>query len=119
MNTLLQVERHGSIIVIYCSGPLVAGHTGQLRTLATDAVAETGCVILELHAVPHMDSAGLGLLARLCATARGRSGDVKVVAPSGQVAELLQMTLQGRLLTIYPTIETALAAFSTIARVNA
>lgn len=118
MNSPLQVVRHGNVIVIDCRGPLVAGQTADIRTAATDAIAETGCVILDLHSVARMDSAGLGLLARLCASARGRSGDVKLVAPSAQVAELLEITLQGRLLTVHPTVEAALAAFSTASLAN-
>ncbi|MGI9102783.1 MAG: STAS domain-containing protein [Terriglobales bacterium] len=115
----LQIERDGNVVVIHCQGPLVAGQTAELRTALADAVAETGCVILELHSVSRIDSAGLGMLARLCATARGRSGDVKVVGPCGQVAEILELTLQARLLTIYPSIEAALAAFSSAVQTHA
>ncbi len=116
MESPLHVARHDNVIVISCLGPLVAGCTAELRTVATDAVAKTGCVILDLHSVPRIDSAGLGLLARLCATARGRSGDVKVAGASGQVADLLELTLQGRLLTMYPKVEDALAAFADATR---
>ncbi len=112
MKASVQVERHDDVIVIYCRGSLLAGETEEIRAAALSAIEETGCIILHVQGVSHMDSAGLGLLARLCVSARRRSGDVKLVDPPAAIAEFLQIALQGRLLTVYPTVEEALAAFS-------
>ncbi len=119
MKPALEIARHGDVTVIHCRAPLVAGETEELLAAATKAIAETQRLVLQLHSVPRMDSAGLGLLVRLCVSARNRSGDVMLVAPSAQVADLLQLTLKGRLFAVHSTVEAALAAFSRAAQVSA
>ncbi len=107
----LQIVWHNGIAVIDCRGRIVAGETEELRTAVLDAIQQTGQVILRLASVTRIDSAGLGLLAFLCASARRRRGDVKLVAPSTEVSQVLAITMLGRLFAIYPEVQAAVAAF--------
>jgi anti-sigma B factor antagonist len=98
--------------VIYCPERIVAGATEELHTAAKDAIEDTARVVLQLEPVRHIDSTGLGLLAWLCVSARKRSGDVKLVAPPPHVKQILELSMIGRVFTVYPTVEAAVAAFS-------
>ena len=112
MSLSFEVATHDGITVIYCRGRILAGETEEFRAAVVEAIEHTGRVILELQSVKMIDSTGLGLLASLCVSARKRSGDVKLVKPSPDVAEVLEITMLGRLFTVYPTVEAALVAFS-------
>jgi len=103
----------GDIALIYCRGRIVAGETDALRDVLLRAIQSTGKVVLHLASVTHMDSTGLGLLAYLCAAARRRSGDLKLVAPSSQLKKILAVTMVGQIFDIYPTEEAASSAFLT------
>ncbi len=104
---------HNGIAVIHCRTRIVAGETEQLRTAALDAIHQSGQVILRLDSVTKIDSTGLGLLASLCVSARRRGGDLKLVAPSGAVSEVLGRTMLGRLFAIYSDVEAAVATSDT------
>jgi anti-sigma B factor antagonist len=69
-------------------------------------------VILNLAAVPHIDSGGLGELVRCYLVAQRASGSVKLVGLNGRVVNLLTIT---RLITVFETYDTeqdALASFA-------
>ena len=119
MSLSIEVVMHDGIRVIYCRGRILSGETEELRAAVLEAIESTGRVILELQSVKMIDSTGLGLLASLCLSARKRSGDVKLVKPSPHVVEVLEITMLGRLFTVYPTVEVALAAFSGAPHVTA
>ncbi len=113
MSFSLEVVMRDGIAVIHCRGRIVSGETEELRAAVLEFVERTGRVILELQSVKMIDSTGLGLLAFLCVSARRRSGDVTLVAPSTYIAEVLEVTMLGRLFSVYASVEAALAAFST------
>ncbi len=112
MPVVDQLVRHGEVTVIYCRGRIILGETSELHDAALAAIRNTGRLVIHLSEVPYIDSTGLGLLAFLCISARKASGDVKLVAPSAQVAEVLDTTMLGTVFEIYPTEEAALAAFA-------
>ncbi len=116
MTVLDQVVRHGDVEVIRCRGRIVLGETDELRTAALAGIQSTARIVLHLSEVPYIDSTGLGLLAFLCVSARKVSGDMKLVAPSAQVAEILETTMLGSVFDIYPSEEAALAAFAGYAK---
>lgn len=74
---------------------------------------------MNLGEVPYIDSSGLGLMAYLCICARKLSGDVKLVAPSKQVSEVLKTTMLGTVFEVYPTDQAALEAFAAPLRASA
>jgi anti-anti-sigma regulatory factor len=58
-------------------------------------------VVLDLSDVRHLDSAGIELLLRCVEEAMKRNGDVKLAAPSPNVAVLLKLTRVDRLFEIF------------------
>jgi anti-sigma B factor antagonist len=108
-----QIVWRGKLALIYCCGRLVAGETDEFRDVALHAIQTTARVVLHLASVPYIDSTGLGLLAYLCAAARRQAGDLRLVAPSAQLQELLRITMLGQMFHVYLTEEAAVVAFST------
>ncbi len=114
MAVLEKVVKHGDVTVIFCRDRLILGETEELRSAALAAIHDTGRIVIHLSGVPYIDTTGLGLLAFLCITARRSSGDLKLVSPSRQVAEVLHITKLGRVFDVYPTEDAAVAAFATM-----
>lgn len=105
------ITMHDDIAVIRCQGRMVVGELQALEA-AKAAVERTGKVVLDLEDLKFLDSTGLGTLARLCVSARRRSGDVKLVAPPPAIREVLAVTMLGRVFEVFPTLDLALAAFA-------
>src|SRR5687768_15494346 len=66
-------------------------------------------LVIDLHAVPFMDSSGLGALVGGLKTARNAGGDFRIARPADQVRYMLQISTLDRVLTPYATVEEALA----------
>ena len=98
----------GQSAVIRCHGRIIAGHTNDLRDAVLAAINDKHSVILNLAEVPDVDSIGLGMLAFVCITARKRGLDVKLVAPSPQVQDVLETTMLGSVFQVHATNEEAL-----------
>lgn len=110
MRAMHQLSMRGDVAVIHCRGRIVAGQTEALRDLVLSAIKDNHQVILNLAEVPDVDSLGLGMLAFVCITARKRGLDVKLVAPSQYVADVLETTMLGTVFKVYPSDQEALAA---------
>jgi anti-anti-sigma factor len=100
--------------------PLVdidAGFAETLRDGLTAALDTSHHVVLDLHAVHLIDSAGLGLLVRIHQEAKNRGGSLCLVAPSRYVLTVLHTMRLDTVFASYPDEETAiLAARPTTAR---
>lgn len=108
-----ELVMHGDVAVIHCHGRIVVGQTNDLRDLVQSAVNDNHQVILNMSDVPSIDSTGLGTLAVACMSARKRGLDVKLVAPSPYVADVLETTMLGTVFKVFPTDEAAVAASGT------
>ncbi len=118
MTSSLRIVRQHGVTVIFGPERIVAGATEELRAAAMTAIEQTGRVVLHLGFVAHIDSTGLGLLTHLCASARKRSGDVKLAAPSAITKKVLEITLLGRMFRVYDDIDSAVGAFSSVDPTN-
>ena len=105
-----ELKMQGNVAVIHCHDRIVVGQTSELRDLVQSAINENHPVILNMSDVPIIDSTGLGTLAVACMSARKRGLDVKLVAPSPYVADVLETTMLGTVFKVYPTDEEALRA---------
>lgn len=64
-------------------------------------------LVVDLIDVDTIDSSGIGALISGLKAARQAGGDLRIVAPSKQVAEVLRMTKLERVLQTYPSVEEA------------
>jgi anti-anti-sigma factor len=80
---------------------------GQLTYLAT----ENPKLVVDLHRVGFVDSAGCGALIAAQRRCREQGGDLRVCAPRPDVKTVLELARVTRVLGMYPTREQAVAAF--------
>jgi anti-sigma B factor antagonist len=88
----IRVERRGKNAVLHCTGRIDMGES--LTRLREAVLYELGArtIVLDLAQVTAIDAAGLGLLMFLHTRADGRGSELKICAPSPQVASVLSLT---------------------------
>jgi anti-anti-sigma factor len=99
----LQIDSRvvGEVLVVKCSGRIVAGGEVQaLHNHLKEATLETSDVVLHLGEVTFIDSSGIGTLVRLMAHARSRGGDLKLCVIPEPIFRTLRMT---NLSTVFET----------------
>ena len=88
----LAIEDHGSTAVVRCHGKLVAGFTELLYAPVSQLLPTHQRLILDLSHLTHMDSMGLGTLARLYVSSRTKGCELELRHIGKKVRELLIMT---------------------------
>jgi len=69
-------------------------------------------VVFDMSQVRHIDAAGVDVLLQCMGEVMKRDGDLKLAAPSPQVAVVLELTRTGRLFEIYGNSASAVRSFS-------
>lgn len=69
-------------------------------------------VVLDMAAVPYMDSAGLGTLVQASGLAKQQGGELRLCGVSERVAELIRMTRTDGLLPMDADVDASLSALS-------
>lgn len=112
MNLTLQFDRTQDVTVVSCCGRIVFGEeTTELCRSVRGLLPRNPNIVLNLHAVQHIDSGGLGALVGLVLSARSLGGDIKLCDPSSRVRSLLQLTRLTTVIEVQPTLEQAVAGF--------
>ena len=100
------------IVVIRSEGRLNMAAAPQLRAAVSEcAAAGQSRIVVDLSAITFMDSSGLGALIGGLKTARQAGGDLRIAAPTEQVATVLGLTNLDRVLRPFATVEDALDAW--------
>jgi len=88
----IKTEHRGNVSVLHCSGRIDIGEA--LTLLRETVICELGArtILLDLAGVTAIDAAGLGLLMFLHTRAASRGCELKLCAPSPQVAGVLALT---------------------------
>jgi len=96
------------IAVVRLSGRLNMVTAGDLRErLSATIDAGSARIVVDLAGVDFIDSSGLGALISGLKSARQAGGDLRIAAPTEQVRLVLQLTNLERVLTPYPSAESA------------
>jgi anti-sigma B factor antagonist len=91
--------------VLRLTGPLILSGVFEFQnTLRNDPPP---ALILDLTAVPYMDSAGMGAIINYFVSCQRASRKLVVAGVNGRVLELFKMTKVDALLTIVPTVADA------------
>ncbi len=108
----LEVEERwcGSVYVIKCAGPIVAGEVPVLQSALERGLREFKRLTVNLCGVQKVDSTGMGLLVRFAARARNRGGDLRLAEPTPFVSNLLRITKLATVLCIHASEEEAIAS---------
>lgn len=97
--------------VLHVDGRLDLASAAEVKKSILEAVdAGHPYVVVDLGAVPFIDSSGLGALIGGLRAARTAGGDLRIANPGPQARMILELTTLDRVLTTHDTIEAALAA---------
>jgi anti-sigma B factor antagonist len=108
----LTLRKYDSDTTIFAlSGSLLADHEGaQLFTAFEQAVSDGAPnVILDLSALKHVNSSGLGIFIRMLTRARTQGGDVVITGINSGVSNLFTITKLHTIFRFAPTVEEAVA----------
>ena len=112
MQETAQIRIVGSIPVIDLQGKITLGESSaRVREVIDQLLAQgKSRILLNLSAVPYVDSAGLGAIANCHVKAHGAGGGISLCQVAPRVAELLQLTRLDEKLKIYQDEDAALVA---------
>lgn len=110
MNTTLQ---HGGRTAVWAlEGKLTTGQVSQCRKSWNDWVQENPAVnliVLDMHALDFIDSAGMGLLVSILKKMSSVGGDVVLAAVPAPVRILFEVTRLHRVFRVFTDVDAALA----------
>jgi anti-anti-sigma factor len=78
--------------VVECFGKLTFENAPSLKEEVRPLIPERKRIVLDLKAVPQIDSAGLGTVVGLYVTARTRGCRIEIMNATQQVSEIFSMT---------------------------
>lgn len=110
----LEVTTHdeGGIAVVSAAGDVDVTTAPRLRD-ALDRVLTAGqsWLVVDLRAVPFMDSTGLGVLVGRLKVVRARRGSMRIVATSSRMLRVLAITGLDTVFPLHASVAEALASF--------
>jgi anti-sigma B factor antagonist len=108
----LHEQKHGAVTVIRPEGPLVEEHAQTLKTNLLSAMKSSlGRVVVDLSAVPFVDSRGLETLVDLTEE-MGKGGQaLKLCAPNKTVREVLELTALVSMFDHFDDLNSAVRSF--------
>ena len=92
-------------VILTLDGPFTLGNMFQLQ--AELRKLQPPCLIMDMDAVPYMDSAGLGVIMNYCVAAQSAGRKFFLTRVNERVLGLFQMTKVDSFITMYDSIETA------------
>jgi anti-sigma B factor antagonist len=102
----MQIEERvvGDVTVLDLRGKIILGEGDEiLKDKINSLIAQDRKkILLNLEAVPYIDSAGLGMIVRSYTTASQRGGQLKLVNLTKRITDLLSIT---KLLTVFETFD--------------
>ena len=117
----MQIEERavGDVVVLDLKGKITFGEGDELLKDKVNSLVNQGSkkIILNLAAVPYIDSAGLGEVVRTYTTVSRQGGSLKLLNLTKRITDLLSIT---KLLTVFETYDSendAVRSFSASAKV--
>lgn len=86
----LDVEHHGSTVIVRCHGKLIAGADDLLYSTVKQLLPNCKRIVLDLSDLTRMDSMGLGTMVRLYVSARSAGCGFELVNLGKQVRMLIK-----------------------------
>ena len=95
----------GDVTILDLNGKMTLGEGDELLKDKVNSVVSQGRkqLVLNLAAVPYIDSAGLGEIVRTYTTVSRQGGSLKLLGLTKRIADLLSIT---KLLTVFETYDT-------------
>lgn len=113
MRFSVSTRENGDVTIVTITGAIMYAEASALHEMFTELVAKgRKKFLLNLGGVTHLDSSGIGALARAFTTVRKANGELKMVDLSKQVERLLDMTNLYKIFEDYTDEESALRSFN-------
>ena len=117
----MQIEERavGDVLILDVKGRITLGEGDELLKDKVNSLLNQGQkkIVLNLAAVPYIDSAGLGEIVRTYTTVSRQGGNLKLLNLTKRITDLLAIT---KLLTVFETFDTepeAIKSFASSAKV--
>lgn len=111
MQLRMESRPVGEVLVIRCSGRIVAGNeVFTLHAQVGDSIDKYGDIVLQVEDVEFVDSSGLGAMVRLMQSARSKGGDLKLSGVTERLRKTMQMTGLLSQFETYDSVEEAITA---------
>ena len=108
----IQTQRQGAITIIRPQGALIAEDAEKVKaSLLESAVASLGRVVLDLEAIPFVDSRGLEVLVEVTEEMSGGGQSLKLCAANKTVREVLELTGLAGLFELFEDVGSAARSF--------
>jgi anti-sigma B factor antagonist len=112
MTLKMETRVVDGVTVVVCNGRIVFGdESSALRETLKRVLSSTRQVVLNLSAVPYIDSGGLGTLVGVYSSARAAGADIKLTGLGQRLRDVLQITKLVTVFEVYDTEPQAIAAF--------
>ena len=91
----VDVRESGKVRIIDVHGRLVLGTTDPLKAALQELLAaKHSRILINLHGVPYLDSAGIGEIAACKKRALEKNGEIKLVKPAGKYHMAVETVLE-------------------------
>lgn len=110
---MFHIEKQGAVSVVRPQTPIAGEHCAKLADgIAAGLGAGRPMLVMDLHNVPLLDSAGLELLVGLCDRLEARGGAVKLAAVNPLCGDILRVTGVGDRFEQFPQAKQAVGSFA-------
>jgi anti-sigma B factor antagonist len=109
----IDTRTQDGVEIVKLTGRLGMGQTlDRFNSTMTELLRQShNKIILDVEAVPTIDSSGIGLLVRHLTTAKQSGGDIRLLKPSKFTVQTLKMVGLLNLFTTYDDLAAAVASF--------
>jgi anti-anti-sigma factor len=105
----IKTQVRNDVKIVHLAGEFGAGDDAAFAEAVTDLLDTHGSrIVVDLSAVPYINSAALGALVRLVAQANVQEGRVLLAAPTPFVTGVLQTTRLDKFFEVAESVEAAL-----------
>ena len=112
MRFSVSTRENGNVTIVTITGAIMYAEASALHEMFTELISKgRKKFLLNLGGVTHLDSSGIGALARAFTTVRKANGELKMVDLSRQVERLLDMTNLYKIFEDYNDEESAMRSF--------
>jgi len=107
------VEKQGAVSVVRPQGPLTEAQCASFLEAALGKLGQgRPMVVIDLHEVPLVDSAGLEALVEVREKIESRGGAVKLAAVNALCSDIFRVTGLNQKFEQYPHVKSAVARFA-------
>ncbi len=108
----MTAEQRGAATVVFLTGHVDSNTAPELHRFLQDLNMNSEAkIVLDLHEIGYISSAGMGSMLQCAQAVREKRGDLKLARANPNVKKLINLLGFGALLELHETIDEAVAAF--------